>query len=82
MKLLTLTNLFMEHIVKNYKADGITIVWKPALCIHAGVCWQTLPQVFRPAERPWVHPEFATTEQLVAMIDRCPSGALSYRRDS
>ncbi len=72
----------MKHnITKTYAAGELTIVWKPALCTHVGVCWKTLPEVFRPRERPWVRPEFASTEQLIEMIDRCPSGALSYRWD-
>ncbi len=70
-----------REIIKIYRTDEITIVWQPALCTHVGVCWKMLPEVFRPRERPWVRPELATTEQLTDMIDRCPSGALTYRRD-
>jgi uncharacterized Fe-S cluster protein YjdI len=32
-----------------------------------------------PKERPWVQIENATTEELIAQIGKCPSGALSYR---
>lgn len=68
----------MEEIVKHYSNGEITIVWKPALCIHAGVCWRMLPEVYRPAERPWIRIENATTEQLKEQIDKCPSRALTY----
>ena len=37
-----------------------------------------LPKVYNPKERPWVKPENATTAQLIAQIEKCPSGALSY----
>ncbi len=71
----------MEQVItRSYRTDEIIIVWRPSLCTHVGVCWKTLPEVFRPRERPWVRPEFATTQQLTDMIDRCPSGALSYRK--
>lgn len=62
-----------------YSNGEITIVWQPHLCQHVGVCTRMLPEVYRPQERPWVKPLNATTEQLIVQIDRCPSGALSYR---
>lgn len=62
-----------------YSNGEITIIWQPDLCQHSGICARTLPEVYRPKERPWVKPMNATTEQLIAQIDRCPSGALTYR---
>lgn len=69
----------MERKVIEYKAKDLTVIWKPDLCIHAGICVKTLPKVYNPKERPWVKPEFATTEELIKQIDACPSGALTYR---
>ncbi|SBW02286.1 (4Fe-4S)-binding protein [uncultured Dysgonomonas sp.] len=62
-----------------YTNGELTIVWQPELCQHAGVCVKMLPKVYNPKDRPWVKPGNATTEQLIAQIDKCPSGALSYR---
>lgn len=67
--------------VKKYSNGEITIIWKPDLCIHAGICVRTLPQVYNVRERPWVKPENATTQQLIDQIDRCPSKALTYERN-
>lgn len=67
--------------VKRYSNGEITIIWKPDLCIHAGICVRTLPQVYNVRERPWVKPENATTQQLIDQIDRCPSKALTYERN-
>lgn len=67
----------MERII-HYPTDEITVVWKPDICQHAGICVKMLPNVYRPKERPWVIPGNATTEQLIAQIDKCPSGALTY----
>ncbi len=61
-----------------YTNGEIAIIWKPELCKHAGICVKMLPKVYRPKERPWVLPENATTEQLIAQIEQCPSGALTY----
>jgi uncharacterized Fe-S cluster protein YjdI len=67
-----------KEIVKKYSNGELTIVWKPGLCIHSGVCVRTLPKVYNPGEKPWVKPENASTEELKAQITKCPSGALSY----
>jgi len=39
-----------------------------------------LPEVYNPQERPWVKLENATTDRIVAQVEKCPSGALSYRK--
>ena len=62
-----------------YSNGELTIVWQPSLCKHAGICVKTLPMVYNPQERPWIKIENATTEQLIAQVEICPSGALSYR---
>lgn len=74
-----------KNIVKEYSNGEITIVWKPGLCIHSSVCWcdeEGLPTVFNPQKRPWINPNGASTEQIIAQIGKCPSGALSYYRDN
>ncbi|GAB6010924.1 (4Fe-4S)-binding protein [Viscerimonas tarda] len=66
---------------KEYSNGEITIIWQPRLCQHAGVCVKTLPQVYNPQEHPWIKVENATTLQLIDQVNRCPSGALSYKPD-
>ena len=68
----------LKRITKTYDRDNLRIIWKPSLCQHAGVCVRTLPKVYHPKDNPWVTPEQATVEELMAQIDACPSGALSY----
>jgi uncharacterized Fe-S cluster protein YjdI len=67
-----------KEIVKKYSNADLTIVWKPGLCIHSGVCVRTLPKVYNPKEKPWIKIENAATEEIKAQIAKCPSGALSY----
>lgn len=69
---------FMKDVVREYSNGEVTIVWKPALCIHSEKCVKGLPQVFRPQEQPWIEAEAAPTDALVAQVKQCPSGALSY----
>ncbi|MFD0764551.1 (4Fe-4S)-binding protein [Mucilaginibacter lutimaris] len=63
-----------------YPNGEITIIWKPKVCIHSGVCVRTLPGVYDPKARPWIRVENATTQELVDQIARCPSGALSIKQ--
>jgi uncharacterized Fe-S cluster protein YjdI/CDGSH-type Zn-finger protein len=63
-----------------YVGPGITIHWDGARCIHAQRCTSGAPDVFDRAARPWVHPGGAPANEIAAVIDTCPSGALSYTR--
>ena len=68
----------MKDITKKYTNGEVTIVWKPALCMHSAICFKGLGEVFDPQKRPWITPEGATTEKIVGQVKKCPSGALSY----
>jgi uncharacterized Fe-S cluster protein YjdI len=38
--------------------------------------------VFDPARKPWIAPEAADAATIMAQIDKCPSGALSYIKNT
>lgn len=63
---------------KEYSNGELTIVWKPDLCIHSGICVEGLGAVFQPKEKPWIKIDAAATEALVKQVKACPSGALSH----
>jgi uncharacterized Fe-S cluster protein YjdI/CDGSH-type Zn-finger protein len=65
---------------RDYPTTGLTIHWDSDICIHSGVCARTLPQVFRPREKPWVEADAADADAIAGAVDRCPSGALRYTR--
>ncbi len=66
---------------KEYSNGEITIVWQPGLCRHSGVCVRTLPAVYHPKEHPWIKIENATSEELINQVAKCPSGALSIKKE-
>ncbi|MBD2702795.1 (4Fe-4S)-binding protein [Spirosoma sp. BT702] len=70
-----------EGITKTYTNGKITVVWKPAVCIHSKICWTQLIEVFNPRKRPWVTMEGADSQRIAEQVDRCPSKALSYFRN-
>jgi uncharacterized Fe-S cluster protein YjdI len=71
----------MKDITKKYSNGEVTVVWQPSVCIHSAICWRgdsSLPEVFNPAEKPWIKIDAAQTNRIVEQIKKCPSGALSY----
>lgn len=69
----------MPKETHEYTNGEVTVVWRPALCIHCGNCARGLPDVFRPRERPWVDASAATSDAIVSQVAQCPSGALSMK---
>jgi uncharacterized Fe-S cluster protein YjdI len=67
-----------QHIKKEYANGEITVVWQSNLCIHSGACVKSLSAVFKPQTSPWIQMENASTEEIIAAVSKCPSGALSY----
>ena len=61
---------------KEYSNGEITILWRPAKCIHSGVCVRSLPNVYHPKDKPWIRMENASSEELVNQVAKCPSAAL------
>ena len=71
----------VEDKRENYQGKKITIHDNRGICAHAGRCTDGLPSVFRLKEEPWIHPDAASADEIVATIQKCPSGALSYSVD-
>jgi CDGSH-type Zn-finger protein len=64
-----------------YAGKEITIFDNRSICAHAGYCTDGLKKVFRMDAEPWIAPDGAAVDEIVATIEKCPSGALSYARD-
>lgn len=68
--------------VEEYRGQHITIVNDGARCIHSRYCVLNLPGVFKPnVSGPWIDPDASAVEAIMAVIAKCPSGALRYRRE-
>jgi len=61
-----------------FEADNITITYDDAVCTHAANCVRTLPAVFDADRSPWIQPDAAPIEDVIAAVLACPSGALRY----
>ena len=66
----------------HYTNSEITILWQPALCIHSGICFRGLPQVFDPRRKPWIEMDEIDTAAILNQVRKCPSGAISIIANS
>jgi uncharacterized Fe-S cluster protein YjdI len=65
---------------RTYENGEIRVIWRPDVCAHSGVCVRGLAEVFRPRKRPWIDLGAAPSDRIVAQVEQCPSGALSWER--
>ncbi len=70
----------MTKRVQRYEGHGITVTFDPNVCTHSGVCVRGLPTVFDVRRKRWIELRDADADAVAAQIERCPSGALQYRR--
>ena len=70
----------MKNVTKEYSIGEIVVKWDSAKCIHAGMCFRNAGKVFKPKERPWIQMENDNSKSIADAIDKCLSGALSYRK--
>ena len=65
---------------KSYDGEGITVRFEARRCIHAAKCVGHLPGVFNVDKRPWIDARGASVDEIVRVVEMCPSGALTYER--
>ncbi len=66
-------------INKSYTNNEITVLWDADLCIHSANCVNSLNAVFNPKQKPWINMQAASTEKIIQTVNKCPSGALTYK---
>ena len=65
---------------RTYRGSATLVSFDLDTCIHIGECLRRLPETFALDGRPWIAPDAASADEVAAVIERCPSGALQYRR--
>jgi CDGSH-type Zn-finger protein len=65
-----------------YEGKEITVHDNRTICCHAGECVSNLNSVFDINTNPWINPDNATAREVIDVVKKCPSGALSYSIDN
>lgn len=82
----TLENDDIKKIVikdkrRDYPGKDITVHDNRKICSHAAECVNNLSSVFKLGSRPWINPDASKMNDIIDVVRRCPSGALSYSID-
>jgi CDGSH-type Zn-finger protein/uncharacterized Fe-S cluster protein YjdI len=65
----------------DYDGEGIVVTWDRKLCIHVGECGRASGDLFVAKRKPWCQPDLVGIGDTVAVVERCPTGALTYARE-
>jgi CDGSH-type Zn-finger protein/uncharacterized Fe-S cluster protein YjdI len=66
--------------VFNYDGADADVHWDGRLCIHIGECGRANNELFVGGRQPWCQPDRASLDEVVEVVGRCPTGALTYLR--
>jgi len=71
----------MSSDVEEVRGKKVSIRFVARKCIHSRNCVLHRPDVFVPnVAGEWIHPDRATPEEIAAIAQSCPSGAISFER--
>ncbi len=71
----------MSEEVENVRGKQVLIQFEAKKCIHSRGCVLGRPDVFVPnVQGEWIHPDAATPDEVAALAQGCPSGAIRYQR--
>lgn len=63
-----------------YRGSEAEVHWDERLCIHVAECGRAPNDLFVTDRKPWCQPDCVNVNDVVDVIERCPSGALTYAR--
>lgn len=62
-----------------YPGKQADVTWSRPLCIHVGECTRS-GELFETGREPWCNPDLKSTKDVIEVVRRCPTGALSVER--
>ncbi len=65
-----------EKIV--FTGEKIDVTWDGVLCIHIAECGRARGELFIGGRKPWCQPDLVAGDETISVVERCPSGALTY----
>ena len=68
-----------DQELSRYEGQKMDVDWDGRLCIHMGECGRAKGDLFVGDRQPWCQPDRVTVDDVVDVVERCPTGALTYR---
>lgn len=66
--------------IHTYEGKEADVQWDGDLCIHIGECGRARGDLFVGGRKPWCQPDLVQISNVTDVVERCPTGALSYQR--
>ena len=63
-----------------FDGDEMDVRWDSRLCIHVGECTRAKGELFVSGRKPWCEPGSSVADDVADVVQRCPTGALTYER--
>lgn len=67
-------------MTRSYQNEQLVVHWTAERCVHVGFCVNALVEVFDRERRPWIELGETDVDEIVRVVENCPSGALTYER--
>jgi CDGSH-type Zn-finger protein/uncharacterized Fe-S cluster protein YjdI len=64
--------------ISTYSGADIDVQWDGRLCIHIAECGNAAGDLFVGGRDPWCVPDTTSRADVREVVERCPSGALTY----
>lgn len=68
----------LEKGYRKYTGAAVDVYYNNEICQYSGNCFRGNRAVFDPKRHPWIIADNASGEEVMRVIDTCPSGALKY----
>ena len=65
--------------VLRFEGEEADVLWDGRLCMHMEECWRDKSDLFELGRRPFGQPDLVSTDYILEVAKRCPSGAIVFR---
>lgn len=62
----------------DFPGSKVDVEWDGRLCIHIAECGRSKGDLFVGGRKPWCQPDLVDLDEVVDVVERCPSGSLTY----
>ncbi|MCB9789096.1 MAG: CDGSH iron-sulfur domain-containing protein [Deltaproteobacteria bacterium] len=69
-----------DDAIHTYPGQSTDVHWDGRLCIHVGECGRARGELFVTGRDPWGQPDLSADDEVLDVIARCPTGALTLTR--